>query len=248
MVNTHAAAMEMKTMHFDPQEIEKFEAIAEEWWDVDGRFKPLHQINPLRLRYIAQQIKLDDAHVLDVGCGGGLLAEGLALHGATVQGIDRSPKALSVATVHAGATSPTCASWPPSYHQSDAQTWAEQHVACYDVITCLEVLEHVPDVAAVLAACSRMLKPSGYFFFATLNRTPQSYIKAIVGAEYILGWLPRGTHNHNKFIRPSEMVQGLRKNNLNTCDLRGMHYEWLRDAFVLSDNLSVNYLGYAQKN
>jgi len=246
-MKTHATAMEMNIMRFDPQEIEKFEAIAEEWWDVDGRFKPLHQINPLRLDYIDRHTHLTDAQVLDVGCGGGLLAEGLALRGASVEGIDRSPKALSVATVHADSSSPSIASWPPSYHQSDAETWAEEHIACYDVITCLEVLEHVPDVAAVLAACASMLKPSGHFFFATLNRTPQSYIKAIIGAEYILGWLPRGTHSHDKFIRPSEMVQGLKKQHLATQDLRGMSYQWWRDSFVLSDDLSVNYLGYAQK-
>lgn len=235
----------MNATHFDPQEIEKFEAIADEWWDPEGRFKPLHQINPLRTDYIAAQTTLESTRVLDVGCGGGLLAEALAVRGAHVDGIDRSGKALAVATHHA---KDLAALREPAYHLSDAETWAENHHENYDVITCLEVLEHVPNVDAVLAACAHMLKPDGLLFFATLNRTPQSYVKAIIGAEYILGWLPRGTHSHAKFIRPSEMVLGLRKTCLHTKDLRGMSYQWWRNDFVLSNDLSVNYLGYAQKD
>ncbi len=235
----------METISFDPQEIEKFERIADEWWQPDGRFKPLHQINPLRLDYIARHCDLASARVLDVGCGGGLLAEGMAARGAQVEGIDRSPRALSVATLHARRHPQHVSHWPPVYHQNDALNWVRSHEACYDAITCLEVLEHVPDVQAVLDACACMLKPGGLLFFATLNRTPAAYIKAIVGAEYVLGWLPRGTHRYAKFIRPSEMIEGLRRSGLRVKDVQGMSYIWWQDRFSLSHNLSVNYLGYA---
>lgn len=233
----------MEATYFDPQEIAKFEAIAAEWWDPHGRFKPLHQINPLRLDYIASQIDLASATILDVGCGGGLLAEGMAARGADVTGIDRSPKALSVATTHASQTGIEV-----NYQLNDAEHWAEKHPGHYDAVTCLEVLEHVPDVVRTLQACTTMLKPGGLLFFATLNRTPISYLKAIIGAEYLLGWLPRGTHRYDKFIRPSEMVAALRQAKLEVADLRGMSYQMFRDQFVLSDDLSVNYLGFAKKD
>jgi 2-polyprenyl-6-hydroxyphenyl methylase/3-demethylubiquinone-9 3-methyltransferase len=232
----------MSKQHFDQDEIAKFEAMAEEWWDPTGKFKPLHRINPLRLDYIAERVDLPQAQVLDVGCGGGLLAEGMAKRGASVTGIDRSPKALAVARLHAGKTDAAV-----EYVENDAETWAESHKHHYDAVTCLEVLEHVPDVPRTVAACASMLKPGGTFFFATLNRNPVSYIKAILGAEYILGWLPKGTHEYAKFIKPSEMNAALRYADLQIKDLRGMSYSILGDRFSFSDDLSVNYLGMAIK-
>jgi 2-polyprenyl-6-hydroxyphenyl methylase/3-demethylubiquinone-9 3-methyltransferase len=229
-------------LRYDPDEIRKFEAIAAEWWDPRGRFKPLHQINPVRLDYIARQTDLGKARVLDVGCGGGLLAEGMAARGADVTGIDRSGKALGVARAHAQQGGIAV-----HYEASDAETWAETHAGDYDVVTCLEVLEHVPDVEATVAACAGMLKPGGLFFFATLNRTPKSYLKAILGAEYILGWLPKGTHRYANFLRPSELVAAMRHGGLEPVDLRGMSYRILTDRFELSDDLDVNYLGFARK-
>ena len=232
----------MTSIYVDPEEIKRFEAIAAEWWDPDGRFKPLHQINPLRLDYIAQRVDLSSAKVLDVGCGGGLLAETMAKRGAEVTGIDRSPKALSVAAVHAEQSGIDV-----DYQENDAETWAQTHQETYDVVTCLEVLEHVPDVERAVKACADMLKPGGLFFFATLNRTPECYLKAIIGAEYVMGWLPKGTHQYSKFIRPSEMVQAVRHAGLAEQDMQGMSYRMLLGQFYLSHSLNVNYLGFARK-
>ncbi|MBF0282006.1 MAG: bifunctional 2-polyprenyl-6-hydroxyphenol methylase/3-demethylubiquinol 3-O-methyltransferase UbiG [Zetaproteobacteria bacterium] len=238
----------MEITHFDPEEIEKFEAMADEWWSPTGKFKPLHQLNPLRLDYIFERIvdgtmEADDLSILDVGCGGGLLAENMALRGACVTGVDRSEKALAVAQAHADRS----AGLNLTYHCSDAETWAQTYAVSYDVITCLEVLEHVPDVVRTLQACQTMLKPGGKLFFATLNRTPKSYLHAILGAEYLLGWLPKKTHRYDQFIRPSEMVYALRQADLQVVDMQGVSYDFLQGTFFLSQDLSVNYLGMAIK-
>jgi len=227
----------MQTQHFDSDEIAKFEAMAEEWWDPTGKFKPLHKINPIRLDYIDRQVKLATATVLDVGCGGGLLAEGMASRGATVTGIDRSPKALAVARLHSEQSGVNV-----KYVENDAESWAETHRNHYDAVTCLEVLEHVPDVPRTVAACAAMIKPGGHFFFATLNRNPVSYIKAILGAEYILGWLPKGTHEYAKFIKPSELAQSCRHAGLNVTDLIGLSYNPLSKIYALGKDTDVNYM------
>jgi len=232
----------MTDKHYDPEEIAKFEAIAAEWWDADGRFKPLHRINPLRLDYIDEALSLQGKQVLDVGCGGGLLAESMAQRGALVTGLDRSPKALGVARTHAEQGDVKL-----DYVESDAETWAQEHSNQYDAVTCLEVLEHVPDVPRTVAACANMTKPGGLFFFATLNRTPTSYLKAIIGAEYVMGWLPKGTHEYARFIRPSEMHTALNQAGLEIQDICGMSYALWSDKFSLSSDLSVNYLGVARK-
>ena len=232
----------MTDKHYDPEEIAKFEAIAAEWWDVDGRFKPLHRINPLRLDYIDEHLGLKGKRILDVGCGGGLLAENMAARGAQVTGLDRSPKALGVARTHAEQSGVEV-----EYVENDAETWMLDHAGHYDAVTCLEVLEHVPDVPRTVAACAAMIKPGGLFFFATLNRTPMAYLKAIIGAEYVMGWLPKGTHEYGKFIRPSEMQAALSQAGLEIQDICGMSYALLGDVFSLSDDLSVNYLGVARK-
>jgi len=228
--------------NYDPVEIAKFEAISQEWWEPEGRFKPLHQINPLRVSYIAETVNLQNTTLLDVGCGGGILSESLAQKGAHVTGIDRSPKALNVARLHAEQNNIAI-----QYEETDAACWAEAHHQHYDVITCLEVLEHVPDVVATVQECASMLKPGGYFFFATLNRTPKAWVAAILGAEYILGWLPKGTHRYDALIRPSEMVSALSQNKLQVQNMRGMSYRLLQRDFILSDDLSINYLGVAIK-
>lgn len=244
MLKTHgnSSLRCMTDKHYDPEEIAKFEAIAAEWWDANGRFKPLHRINPLRLDYIDEALNLQGKQVLDVGCGGGLLAESMAQRGAQVTGLDRSPKALGVARAHAEQSGVAL-----EYVESDAETWVMEHSNQYDAVTCLEVLEHVPDVPRTVAACAAMTKPGGLFFFATLNRTATAYLKAIIGAEYVMGWLPKGTHEYAKFIRPSEMHVALSQAGLEIQDICGMSYALLGDKFSLSSDLSVNYLGVARK-
>lgn len=228
--------------HVDQGEIAKFEQLAAKWWDPEGEFKPLHRIQPLRLDYIRSVVDLNGKRVLDVGCGGGLLSEGMARAGARVTGVEPGEAAVGAARAHLEVSG-----LDVDYRQGEVGDLVPEEAEGFDVVTCMEVLEHVPDPAQVLADCAALVKPGGRVFFATLNRTPRSYAFAILGAEYILGWLPRGTHRWDKFIRPAEMEAYLRKAGLHTAEIRGMVYNPLTNRFSLGRDVAVNYLGYATK-
>ena len=229
----------MSNQNVDHNEVAKFEALASRWWDPTSEFKPLHEINPLRLNYIDERASLAGKKALDVGCGGGLVSEGMARRGAHVTGIDMGEAPLSVAKLH-GLESGV----KVDYLQTTVEELAAdpQHAGQYDVVTCLEMLEHVPNPASVIQACARMLKPGGHLFVSTINRNPKSFLFAIVGAEYVLGMLPKGTHEWRKFIRPSEMSEHLRKANLEIRDLTGMTYNPITKAYKLGRDVDVNYL------
>ncbi len=221
----------------DPIEIEKFSQLAHKWWDPHSEFKPLHEINPLRLNYIERNAGLNGKTVLDVGCGGGILSESMARTGAQVTGIDLSEKALQVAKLHLLESGQQV-----DYRKVPVESLAEECPAHYDVITCLEMLEHVPDPASVIAACAKLVKPGGWVFFSTLNRNPKSYLFAIIGAEYVLKMLPRGTHDYAKFLKPSELAQACRNAQLNVVDLIGMSYNPLSKVYSLGKDTDVNYM------
>ena len=226
-------------INIDNQEIAKFEGLAHRWWDPESEFKPLHDINPLRLNYIDERVGLAGKRVLDVGCGGGILSESMAQRGAFVVGIDAGEAPLAVARLH------QCESGVDvDYRQITAEALAEREPNGFDVVTCLEMLEHVPNPASVIHACRQLTKPNGHVFFSTINRNPKSYLFAIIGAEYILGLLPRGTHDYGKFIRPSEMDNWARAADLTLVDLIGMHYNPLTRRYWLAPGLDVNYLAY----
>jgi len=226
----------------DEAEINKFEQLAAQWWDPEGKFKPLHRIQPLRLDYIREAVDLQGKRALDVGCGGGLLTEGMAEAGAAVTGVEPGEAAVGAARAHLKVSG-----LEVDYRQGEAADLLADGVEPFDVITCMEVLEHVPDPAVLVDECARLLKPGGTLFFATLNRTVRSYLMAIIGAEYILGWLPRGTHRWDKFLRPGEMEAHLRAAGLHPEDIRGMVFNPLDNSFRLSGDVAVNYLGYAKK-
>ncbi len=221
----------------DTAEIAKFSELAHRWWDPNSEFRPLHEINPLRLKWIDRQAPLAGKRVLDVGCGGGILAEAMAGAGATVTGIDLSEKALKVAKLHLYESGRSV-----DYQLVSAEDFAAGHAAEFDVVTCMEMLEHVPDPASVVAACSRLVKPGGWVFFSTLNRNAKSYLFAIVGAEYILKLLPRGTHDYAKFIQPAELARMTREAGLDTQELIGMTYNPLTKIYRLEADTDVNYL------
>ena len=221
----------------DPAEIAKFEELAARWWDPHSEFKPLHDINPLRLDYIDRLEPLSGKRVLDVGCGGGLLSEGMAARGAQVTGIDMGEAPLSVARLHLYESG-----LEVDYRQITAERMAEEAPGAFDIVTCLEMLEHVPAPDSVIAACARLVRPGGLVVFSTINRNPKAYLLAIVGAEYVLRMLPKGTHDFRKFIRPSELDAWARAAELELCDLTGMSYNPLTAVYSLGRDVDVNYL------
>jgi 2-polyprenyl-6-hydroxyphenyl methylase/3-demethylubiquinone-9 3-methyltransferase len=231
------------TLNADPAELAKFSDLAHRWWDQDGEFRPLHQINPLRLEWINGLSPLKGRQVLDVGCGGGILADSMARAGARVTGIDLASKALKVAQLHAlEAQTPNV-----QYREISVEALAEQQPESFDTVTCMEMLEHVPDPASVVRACAALVKPGGWVFFSTLNRSSKSFLLAIVGAEYLLNLLPRGTHEYAKMIRPSELAAYCRAAELDLRYTRGMEHNPLTQRYWLSDDTSVNYLFATQK-
>ena len=234
--------MTEQTLNFDPKEIAKFEELASRWWDPDSEFKPLHEINPLRLEYIDRRSSLKGKTVVDIGCGGGILAESMALRGANVLGIDMGKAPLSVASLHKLESGAEL-----DYQQITAEELADKEPGKYDVVTCMEMLEHVPDPASVIAACSKLVKPDGHVFFSTINRNPKSYLFAIVGAEYIMQMLPKGTHDYSKFIKPSELESWARAADLHLRELTGMSYNLLSKKYSLGHDVDVNYLMHTQK-
>ncbi|MGM0783058.1 MAG: bifunctional 2-polyprenyl-6-hydroxyphenol methylase/3-demethylubiquinol 3-O-methyltransferase UbiG [Pseudomonadota bacterium] len=227
----------------DPAEVAKFESLASRWWDPDSEFKPLHDINPLRLDFIDARCGLAGRQVIDVGCGGGLLAEAMAHRGASVTGIDMGEAPLGVARLHARQSEVNV-----DYRLASAETMAETLPGEFDVVTCLEMLEHVPDPASVIRACATLVKPGGHVFFSTLNRNPKAYALAILGAEYLLRMLPRGTHDYAKFIRPSELAEWCREAELDVREQSGLVYNPLTRRYRLSaSDVSVNYLMHCRR-
>ncbi|KTT21818.1 bifunctional 2-polyprenyl-6-hydroxyphenol methylase/3-demethylubiquinol 3-O-methyltransferase UbiG [Pseudacidovorax intermedius] len=222
----------------DPAELAKFSELAHRWWDMDSEFRPLHEINPLRLEWIESQVPLAGKRVLDVGCGGGILADAMARRGADVLGIDLAGKALKVAQLHAleAGTSGV------RYREVAVEALAQEAPGSFDVVTCMEMLEHVPQPASVVAACARLVKPGGWVFFSTINRNAKAFMLAIVGAEYVLGMLPKGTHEYAKLIRPSELVAYCRAAALDVDHARGLQYNPLTRRYWLNDDVSVNYM------
>ncbi len=227
----------------DQDELDKFEKLAGRWWDPHSEFKPLHEINPLRLDYIDAHAPLHGKHVIDVGCGGGLLTEGMTARGAQVTGIDMGKAPLSVARLHQHESGLEI-----DYRQITAEQLAEEQAGSFDTVTCMEMLEHVPQPSITISACAKLLKDDGYLFLSTINRNPKSYLFAVIGAEYILGLLPRGTHDYSRFIRPSEMESWARQSGLQLIDMTGLVYNPLTREYRLNkQDVSVNYMACFRK-
>lgn len=237
-MNATATSQNPTATNVDQAELDKFSALASRWWDPESEFKPLHAINPLRLNWILDQAgALSGKSVLDVGCGGGILAESMAKLGAKVTGIDLAEKSLTVARLHGLETGIEV-----NYQAISAEDMAASHPAQFDVVTCMEMLEHVPDPASIVQACATLVKPGGWVFFSTLNRNPKSFLFAIVAAEYVLRMLPRGTHSYENLIKPSELAASVRKAGLATVTLSGLEYNPITDLYKLSNDTSVNYM------
>jgi len=234
-------ASKKDNVNVDPGEIHKFEKLASRWWDPESEFRPLHDMNPVRLEFIDKRVGLKGKTVLDIGCGGGILSESMAALGAEVTGIDMGEAPLAVARLHLKESKQQV-----EYLQTTAEELARDKPKSFDVVTCMEMLEHVPDPASIIDACARLVKPGGHVFFSTINRNPKSWLMAIVGAEYVLRLLPKGTHEYVKFIRPSEMDRWCRAAGLQTSELTGMHYNPLIRQFSLGRGVDVNYIAYCR--
>ncbi len=230
-------------MNADPSELQKFGDMAHHWWDPESEFRPLHEINPLRLDWIDSLFPLQGKKVLDVGCGGGLLSEGMAARGAEVTGIDLGEKALSVAKLHLHESG-----LKVDYRLISAEALALEMPGQFDAVTCLEMLEHVPDPASVIQACATLVKPGGHVFFSTLNRNAKAYLLSVIGAEYLLRMLPRGTHDYAKFIKPSELARHCRSSGLDLAELTGLTYNPLTRVYSLSKDTDVNYLMHTRRH
>lgn len=233
----------MQKDNFDREELAKFATLAAHWWDPEGQLKTLHQINPLRVNYIEQKTKLKYLKIIDIGCGGGILTESLALKGATVTGIDLNSALIAVASNHQLETGTHV-----EYLTQSAEAMASKQPHTYDIVTCLELLEHVPDPRSIIVSCATLLKPGGSVFFSTLNRNVKSYLLAILAGEYLLKLLPKNTHNYANFIRPAELCQWSRSAGLTPKEMKGITYHPLSKRFSLTDDISVNYLLYAKKD
>ena len=236
-MSVNPAAGAARSANVDDAEIARFSALASRWWDPDGEFRPLHQLNPVRTEYVADRVRLPDAKVVDVGCGGGLLSESLAARGANVLGIDASEEAVEAAREHLGVSKLAV-----EYRATTAEALAESLPGHFDLVTCMELVEHVPDGAALVGACARLARPGGTVVFSTINRTPKAYALAIIAAEYVLGILPRGTHDYARFVRPSELARWGRAANLRLCDVTGIAWSALAHRFRPGRAPSVNYL------
>jgi len=221
----------------DPAELAKFNELAHRWWDPEGEFRPLHQINPLRLQWIAERAPLEGSTALDVGCGGGILAEAMAQRGASVTGIDLGEKALRIAGLHQLESGVQV-----RYESASAEEYAEAHGSAFDVVTCMELLEHVPEPASTVAACARLVKPGGRVIFSTINRNLKAYLLAVIGAEYVLKLLPKGTHDYARFIKPSELTRWCREAGLQPLEMTGLTYQPLTRKYRLGADCDVNYM------
>jgi 2-polyprenyl-6-hydroxyphenyl methylase / 3-demethylubiquinone-9 3-methyltransferase len=232
----------MQPLNIDPAEIAKFEALAARWWDMNSEFKPLHDINPLRLNYINEHAGIAGKKILDVGCGGGILSESMARMGASVCGIDMGKAPLSVAKLHALESALEI-----DYQQITVEQLAAQQPGTFDIVTCMEMLEHVPDPASIICACAQLIKPDGAVFFSTINRNPKAWLLAVVGAEYLLNMLPKGTHDYNKFIKPSELDSSARQCELQLHNIIGLNYNPLTKSYKLGRDVDVNYMTFYQR-